>query len=92
MAIFATLTGMLFFIKKEWKIFWIKVIIIMTYGFLFAILTELIQLTVPGRNGAFTDVFIDYSGYLTSSIIIVIIFYVNYSKYINKKTIENSQI
>ena len=92
MSIFATLTGMLYYIRKEWKIFWIKVIIILTFGFLFAILTELIQLSVPGRYGAFTDVFIDYSGYLTSSIIILIIFYVYYFKHINKKIIEEDQI
>ena len=90
MSIFATLTGMLYYVRKEWKIFWIKVIIIIGYGFLFAILTELIQLLVPGRAGNFKDVFIDFSGYMTScSIIIIIFFIINYKK-TKKQIIEDN--
>lgn len=80
MSIFATLTGLLYYVRKEWKIFWIKVIIIIGYGLLFAVITELIQLYVPGRAGNFKDVFIDFSGYMTSCSIIVIIFFIIYYK------------
>ena len=80
MSIFATLTGMLYYVRKEWKIYWIKVII----------LTELIQLLVPGRAGNFKDVFIDFSGYMTScSIIIIIFFIINYKK-TKKQIIEDN--
>ena len=90
MSIFATLTGMLYYVRKEWKIFWIKVIIIIGYGFLFAILTELIQLAVPGRAGNFKDVFIDFLGYMTSSSIIIIVFFIINYKRTKQQIIEDN--
>ena len=38
-------------------------------------LTETIQLNVPGRSGEFTDVMIDFSGYLLGAAIIVLIIF-----------------
>ena len=93
MSIFATLTGFLYYVRKEWKIFWIKVIIIIGYGFLFAIITELIQLAVPGRAGNFKDVFIDFFGYMTSSLVIIIIFFIiNYKKTKNQIVEDNIKL
>lgn len=81
MGIFAALTGMLYYVKKEWKIYWIKVIIIIGYGFIFACITELIQLITPGRAGMMKDVLIDFLGYMTSVLIVLIIFFIfNYKK------------
>ena len=89
MGIFASLTGMMFFIKfKKWYVYWIKVLSIVLYGFLFAGLTEIIQLYTPGRAGVMSDVFIDYSGYMTSvGIIVLIYFIIEYIKF--KKEIIN---
>ncbi len=44
-------------------------------GFAVAGLTELIQLFVPGRCGAFSDVRIDYIGFLFSSVTITLLFF-----------------
>lgn len=44
-------------------------------GLFLAILTELIQLFVPGRSGEIKDVMIDYSGYLLALIVIGLIVY-----------------
>ena len=44
-------------------------------GFALAGLTELIQLFVPGRCGAFSDVRIDYIGFLFSSVSITLLFF-----------------
>lgn len=89
MGIFASLTGMMFFIKfKKWYVYWIKVLSIVLYGFLFAGLTEIIQLHTPGRAGVMSDVFIDYSGYMTSvGIIVLIYFIIEYIKF--KKEVIN---
>jgi VanZ family protein len=61
---------------------------IILYGFLFAGLTEIIQLYTPGRAGVMSDVFIDYSGYMTSvGIIVLIYFIIEYIKF--KKEVIN---
>lgn len=70
--IFSSLTYLLF-VKdiKKWKI---SVPICFIQGFILALITELIQHYVPGRYGAFSDVLLDYSGFLVSSIIISALF------------------
>ena len=55
------------------------------FGLLIGIITEVIQLNVPGRSGEFRDVLIDYSGYLLGALIIgLILFLVIRNK--NKKS------
>lgn len=60
-----------FLIQKKW---WIKLIISLSFGLLIAILTETIQLAVPGRAGSALDILIDYSGYIIGVGIILLIF------------------
>lgn len=60
-----------FLIQKKW---WIKLIITLSFGLLIAILTEAIQLAVPGRAGSALDILIDYSGYIIGAGIILLIF------------------
>ena len=60
-----------FLIQKKW---WIKLIISLSFGLLIAILTEVIQLAVPGRAGSALDILIDYSGYIIGAGIILLIF------------------
>ena len=43
------------------------------FGFLLAVLTEIIQLNVPGRSGEFVDVLIDTGGYVIGLGITVLI-------------------
>ncbi len=55
---------------------WIFLIISASSGLFLAILTEIIQLFVPGRSGEFKDVMIDFGGYIIPLIIIsAIIFF-----------------
>ena len=60
-----------FLFNKKW---WIKLIISLSFGLLIAILTEVIQLAVPGRAGSALDILIDYSGYIIGAGIILLIF------------------
>lgn len=77
LGIFSSFTWLLFLDKKK-KVYPISINFVS--GFLIAGLTEIIQIFAPNRFNSFKDVLIDYSGFLTSSVIIVIIFviYVNY--------------
>ena len=62
-----------FFIKDfKWYKHYFAIIISFAFGFLIAIITEIIQLNVPGRSGEFTDVLIDTFGYLLGLGIIVL--------------------
>lgn len=58
-------------VKKEFTNF---ALFSIGFGFLLAVLTEGIQKLVPGRSGEFRDIMIDFSGYLLSSLILIIIF------------------
>ncbi len=100
MGIFAALTGMMYYKRDKWFIFWIKALIIVVFGFLYAGLTEIIQAFTPGRYGVMTDVFIDFSGYMTSVGIVLIIYFIIFYKkfkddYINnlseKEVLESKQ-
>lgn len=71
LGIFSTLTWLLFF--NGWKLIF-SIPINFGAGFFMAVLTEYIQTLVPGRYGAAKDVFLDYDGFLVSSITITAIF------------------
>lgn len=49
-------------------------------GLFLAILTEFIQLLVPGRSGEILDVLIDFGGYLLATLIIGLIIYLKRKK------------
>ena len=49
------------------------IIIALAFGLLMGLITETIQLFVPGRSGEITDVLIDFSGYLLGFLIILLI-------------------
>ena len=61
--LFTTLSLMMFdrfYDKFKWKI----LLFSLGFGLTVALVSELIQYFVPGRCGVFTDVFIDFAGYL----------------------------
>lgn len=51
------------------------IIIALAFGLLMGLITETIQLFVPGRSGEITDVLIDFSGYLLGFLIILLILF-----------------
>ena len=57
---------------KKW---WIKLIVSLSFGLFMAILTECIQLSIPGRAGSAIDILIDYAGYIIGTGIIVLIYF-----------------
>lgn len=59
----------------SWCKHYVNVIFSLTFGLFVAILTEMIQLSVPGRSGEITDVLIDFSGYLLGTLIIGLILF-----------------
>ena len=75
LGIFSTFTYMLYLKNKKW-IFSIPLNFVA--GFLLALLTEIIQTYIPGRYGSFNDVLIDYSGFISSAIILTIVTLVYY--------------
>jgi len=76
------------FIKDNNKHKWLLIIIVLSKGFLLACLTETIQFFIPGRAGMFTDILIDFSGYLLFSIIVFLIYYLIIKKKREKKSGE----
>ena len=59
----------------KWSKHYLNVIIGLSFGLMIAAITEIIQLNVPGRNGEFTDVLIDFSGYLVGALIVGLILF-----------------
>ena len=57
----------------KWSKHYLTAIIGISFGVLIAVITETIQLNVPGRSGEFTDVLIDTSGYLLGLFVIALI-------------------
>lgn len=73
--ILTSLDVYLLFNPCKWSKYWILISISLGFGLLMGILTETIQLSVPGRSGEFTDVLIDFGGYVTGfSIVLLILF------------------
>lgn len=70
LGICSTFAYMLFFRRKLTPV---GIILNFALGFLFAGFTEYLQTLTPGRVGAMSDILIDYSGFLTSSIIITVV-------------------
>ena len=58
-----------------WCKHYMNVIFSLVFGLFMGILTEMIQLGVPGRSGEATDVLIDFSGYLLGALIIGLILF-----------------
>lgn len=55
--------------------YWMLIVISLLFGLFMGSLTEIIQLNVPGRSGEFTDVLIDFSGYIFGFLIILLIIF-----------------
>ena len=67
----------LIYIRKElYEKLWLFFVFSCSFGLFLAILTEIIQLFIPGRSGEIGDVLIDFSGYLVALIIIFIILFI----------------
>lgn len=75
LGIFSTLTWLLF--MRKWKMF-LSVPINYISGLGIAALTELIQYYVPGRSGVFSDVMLDFEGFIVSATFITAIFILIY--------------
>ena len=73
--IFTTLSVKFIYYNLKKK-YWIFVIISSSFGLFLAILTEFIQLFVPGRSGEMMDVLIDFLGYIIAALIICLIIYI----------------
>ena len=84
--LFTTLTFVMNDFLME-KLKWKNVIIILLFGLVLALVSELIQYFVPGRYGVLTDALIDYSGYIIFSGIV----YLTYTLIVlkNQKSKEN---
>lgn len=67
----------IYYIFKDFK--WIKhflnTIFALSFGLIVATTTEIIQLNVPERSGEFTDVLIDYSGYLLGAFLVGLVLF-----------------
>ena len=59
----------------SWSKHYINVMFSLAFGLFMGLLTELIQLSVPGRSGEITDVLIDFSGYLVGTLIMGLILF-----------------
>ena len=70
-----TLAAHLILNMFNWAKYYLQIIIALVWGLSLAILTEVIQLNVDSRSGEFTDVLIDYSGYLLGFLIIFLILF-----------------
>ena len=60
---------------QKWSKYYWLIIISLGFGLFMGSLTEIIQLNVPGRSGQFTDVLIDFGGYLLGFLLILLILF-----------------
>lgn len=77
--LFGFLTFYLFFKEKKNRIL-NTVASSLPIGLLFAVISEVIQLYVPGRAGLAADVLIDFSGYLLATSILLVIVLLRYKR------------
>ena len=67
----------IYYTFKDFK--WIKhflnTIFALSFGLIIAMTTEIIQLNVPERSGEFTDVLIDYGGYLLGAFLVGLVLF-----------------
>ena len=59
----------------SWCKHYMNVMFSLVFGLFMGMITEIIQLAVPGRSGEITDVLIDFSGYLLGTLIIGLILF-----------------
>ena len=76
---------------KEFKRRWIYLVPAFAIGIILAVVTESLQLIIPGRVGDIVDILIDIGGYLVGSgITLLIIYLVN--RHQDKKALEESNV
>ena len=87
LAIFLVLNPM------KWSKYWLIIIIALAFGLAIGGITEDIQLSVPGRSGEFTDVLIDFGGYVLGFLIILLILFlvIRHIEKKQKKLTENQE-
>ena len=73
---------------QKWSKYYWLIIISLGFGLFMGSLTEIIQLNVPGRSGQFTDVLIDFGGYLLGFLIILLILFLIIRNKNKKSTTE----
>lgn len=89
LAIFATLTYAMFF---RGKLYFVGVAVNFASGFLFAGFTEYLQTLTPQRVGCMSDILIDYSGYISSAIVLTVIFTTIFAiKFFKNKKKDNNE-
>ena len=76
----------------KWSKHYLNVIIGLSFGLVVAITTELIQLSVPGRSGEFTDVLIDFSGYLLGALIVGLVLFIIFKKIKKNQSNQSEQV
>ena len=69
--------------------YWMLISITLEFGLLMGLITETIQLNVPGRSGELLDVLIDFSGYLLGFLIVLLILFLIIRKQNKKSTVTN---
>lgn len=90
LAIFSTLTFALFF---RGKIYFVGVAVNFSLGFLFAGFTEYLQTLTPQRVGCMSDILIDYSGFISSAIIITVVFTIVFAvKYFRRNKNKEEEV
>lgn len=77
-SIFSLFTYCLFFKKDQW---YFSLILHFIIGYCIALFSEIIQAAIPERTGAFTDVMIDYLGFLMATGMIAIIYWIHFIIY-----------
>ena len=67
----------IYYIFKDFKLIkhFLNTIFALSFGLIVATTTEIIQLNVPERSGEFTDVLIDYSGYLLGAFLVGLVLF-----------------
>ena len=73
--LFSSLAFFLSLHPYNWCKHYMNVIFSLAFGLMMGIITETIQLTVPGRSGEITDVLIDFSGYVLGTLFIGLIIF-----------------
>lgn len=74
-AVFASISAYYFLVVRKWYKHYIFFGVTMMYGFVVALLSEMMQLFAQGRVASFLDVGIDMGGYLLGVLIIFIILF-----------------
>lgn len=74
-AVFATISTYYFLLDKKWYKHYFVFGISLGFGFVVALISELLQIFTPGRTGSFVDVGIDMGGYALGLLIIFLILF-----------------